>query len=308
MEIKEIEYENFGRCVRISNGIIDCVVTIEFGPRMIRFGFCDDENILYTDPARKYALRNESISAQFGKTAAFYYYGGHRLRISPENLPYAVYPDNSPVVYSILPEGVSFTPPKPKQAQIQLSFEVILADGATDIMLVHSAKNCSKDAKTCGLSPITMLKGGGTAILPQNQQNDPMQPNRSFAFWPETDIKDRRITYGNRYLIIRQEPENKTPLRLGINDIPGWAAYSVGGYAIFKHFLHNLQAVYPDSGSSCEIRLTDDFTELNSLSPIFRIEPEEGIRHVENLSLFRVETPPDFSSEDGIARFAELLK
>lgn len=308
MEIKEIEYENFGRCVRITNGIIDCVVTIEFGPRMVRFGFCDEENIFYTDAARKYALRNESMSAQFGKTAAFYLYGGHRVRVSPESFPHAVYPDNSPVVYSILPEGVSFAPPKPKQADIQLSFEVILTDGAADIMVVHSAKNCSKDAQTCGLCPITMVKGGGTAVLPQSQESGPDQPNRSFALWPETDVGDRRITYGNRYLTVRQEPGNETPLRLGINDVPGWAAYTVGNYALLKHFLHNSQAAYPDFGSSCEIRLTGDFAELCSLSPLFRIEPGEGIRHVENLSLFRLEKAPDLSSDQGIGELISLLK
>lgn len=308
MEIKEIEAENFGRCVRITNGIIECVVTIEFGPRMIRFGFCGGENVFFTDPARNYAFRSEEMTDRFGKSAVFYLYGGHRLRVSPESFPCAVYPDNSPVIYSVTQEGVSFTPPKPRQAEIELSFEVILADGATDMMVVHNAKNDSRERLTCGLCPATLLKGGGAAVLPQNPGGDPHRPNRSLTFWPGTDVRDRRIVYGNRYLTVRHEPGNEAPLRLGFNDVPGWAAYSAGGTVFAKRFLHNSQAAYPDFGSSCEARLTGGFAEIASLSPIFRIEPGEGIKHVENFSLFRLSEAPDLSSEEGIDAFAKLLE
>ncbi|NLG93629.1 MAG: hypothetical protein GX485_08810, partial [Clostridiales bacterium] len=108
VEIKEIEYENYGKCLQISNGLIDVAVTIDFGPRIVRFGFTGEPNILYNDLKRKYTVQNDKIEERFGKDAAFSYYGGHRIWLSPEKMPDTYYPDNEPVGYGILPEGVSF--------------------------------------------------------------------------------------------------------------------------------------------------------------------------------------------------------
>lgn len=38
-EIKELEFENYGNCLSVSNGMIEAVVTIDVGPRIIYFGF-----------------------------------------------------------------------------------------------------------------------------------------------------------------------------------------------------------------------------------------------------------------------------
>ena len=44
LQISEIEYAPFGRCVRISNEKIELYVTLNFGPRIIRAGFVGGEN------------------------------------------------------------------------------------------------------------------------------------------------------------------------------------------------------------------------------------------------------------------------
>ena len=49
LELKEIDFENYGKCVQLSNGVIDVVVTIDCGPRIVRFGFVGGENVLYND-------------------------------------------------------------------------------------------------------------------------------------------------------------------------------------------------------------------------------------------------------------------
>lgn len=309
MEIREIGSEAFGRCIRITNGIITCEVAVEFGPRMIWLGFSDGQNILFTDPEKKYAVQSDFTKAAFGSQAKRYLYGGHRVHLSPETLPQASYPDNAPVVYTILSEGVSFAAPLPKQEGIQLSFEVIMSDSASNLMVVHSAKNCSKEAQTFGLAATTLLKGCGTAVLPLNRDQESYLPNRFFAFWPETDVHDKRICYGNRFLTVRHDPGNRLPLRLGTNDAPGWSAYANERVILAKRFLYNPQAAYPDSGSSCEVRMTADFAELQSMSPLYRVEPGERIKHVENISLFLPDRTPDFSKEDQTEQFfAGLLE
>ena len=52
---KEIinSYENYGRCVKISNGTVEAYVTIDVGPRVIRYAFVGGENVLFNDIARR---------------------------------------------------------------------------------------------------------------------------------------------------------------------------------------------------------------------------------------------------------------
>ncbi|MDP4180992.1 MAG: hypothetical protein Q8942_07860, partial [Bacillota bacterium] len=44
--VNEIKYSNFGKCIEVSNGEVSLVVTVDFGPRIIRYGFVDGKNEL----------------------------------------------------------------------------------------------------------------------------------------------------------------------------------------------------------------------------------------------------------------------
>ncbi|XOQ44178.1 MAG: DUF1861 domain-containing protein [Clostridium sp.] len=303
MELSEIEYENFGRCIKITNGILDCIVTIECGPRIIHFGFTGEKNVFYTDLERKYKHQTENNTSVSVKNSVYYLYGGHRLQICQNH--HTDLPDNLPVVYGVQSEGVTFTPPQPKQLAIQLSFEIIMGKEASDIMVVHTAKNCSRKTMIFSLFPATVLEGGGIAVIEQNQKTQPGCPNRTINLWPETDINDSRIFYGNRFITVAQEKGNQTALRIGTNNLPGWAAYAGNNFTFVKRIVPNPQAAYPDGGSYCEVSLTEDFAELSSLSPMYEVKPGETIRHVENLALYHSGKPPVFVNEDEIAKWTE---
>ncbi len=308
IEIKEINYENYGRCLQIANGLIDVVVTIECGPRIVRFGYENEVNILYNDLERKYVNRDPSLAEQYGKDAAFYCYGGHRVWLSPERMPETYYPDNDPVVYGILPDGVSFTPARQKRNDMQLSFEVMLSEGATDIMVVHSAKNCSKEKQTCALWAITMVNGGGVEIIPQNRDGGSrILPNRLVSVWPYTDIHDERISISNKFITVSHDTNREDALKLGTNNVLGWAAYCNQGYTLVKRYVHNAQAAYPDFGCSYETYVCKDYVEMETLSPLYSIEPGEGIRHVENLSLFKTDGNCP-TNEESIDKYIASLK
>lgn len=310
MEVKEINYRNFGNCVQISNGIIDVVVTIEYGPRIIRFGFCGKENIFYEDTDRK--LKFSLINAdgeKASKKGAYFCYGGHRLLLGTENPASTMNLDNDPVVYSLLPGCVRFLQPKQKKTGLQAGIEIVMGEDASDIMVVHTAKNCSRETRECSLWPVTMVDGSGTVVLPQNTGTaDSLHPNRVLTFWPGTDIRDKRLFFGTRYLTVFRESDCESPLKIGCNNVLGWMAFVGKHYTFMKQFVHNPQAVYPDFGSSCELRVQDDFTEMQTLSPFYRIEPGQGIKYVENLSLFQTRNSVNPKDEDGIARYIQNLK
>ena len=97
IEKKEIQYENYGRCLEIKNNKVRLVVTLDFGPRIIRYSFIDGENILFEDRERVFKELNPQMEEVYGKGKPWIIYGGHRLWKSPENMPETYYPDNNPV-------------------------------------------------------------------------------------------------------------------------------------------------------------------------------------------------------------------
>ena len=143
-EIKELEFENYGNCLSVSNGMIEAVVTIDVGPRIIYFGFIGGENVLYNDLNREYRRAEPILQEHYGENAQYFAYGGHRLWTSPERMPESYYPDNKPVIYAILPESVSFTQPPQEENGLALTMEIMMSDNAKDMMVVHSAQNFSK--------------------------------------------------------------------------------------------------------------------------------------------------------------------
>ena len=309
MDLKEIDFENYGKCVQLSNGVIDLVVTIDCGPRIVRFGFIGNENILYNDLDRKFKVQNEFMDDYYSEGAACYFYGGHRLWLAPERMPESYFPDNDPVIYALLPDGVTFSSAKQKNNDVQTRLEIVMGDNTSDVMLVHSVKNFSKERQMLALWPITMVRGGGLEIIPQNRtdEDDELLPNRVLTFWPYTDPRAERLYVGNRFLTLRHDPSNGRPLKLGTNNTLGWAAYVDRTYTLIKHFVYS-DAAYPDYGSSFETYCNGDYLSMETMSPLYQIEAGGALRHVENLSLFRTYSDVHPTDEDSIQHYIENLK
>ena len=154
------------------------------------------------------------------------------------------------------------------------------------------------------------MNPGGLEIIPQNQGGSDLLPNRNLVLWPYTDLHDKRVHWGKKYITLRHDPaaEAGNCFKIGIDNLLGWAAYVNDGYAIIKRFVHNPRAAYPDFGASYETYLSKEFLEMETLSPLYHIEPGETVRHVENLSLFHTPVQPDPEDEEQLEKFiSELL-
>ena len=93
IEISKIKHEVFGNCMKMSNGIIELWITLDFGPRVIHFSRIGKENVFCED--KKMSPIGEPYEVYGGELSKLY--GGHRLWVSPEILPRCYYPDNKPV-------------------------------------------------------------------------------------------------------------------------------------------------------------------------------------------------------------------
>ena len=69
MKIEKMEYKGWPNCYRLSNNLIDLVVTTDVGPRIIRYSFPGEDNILAEMP-------DAVVKTDFGEWKPL---GGHRL-------------------------------------------------------------------------------------------------------------------------------------------------------------------------------------------------------------------------------------
>jgi len=64
-------------CYRITNKTVEAIVSTDVGPRILRYGFVDEENLLAQVP-------HLSTSTSLGEWKPW---GGHRLWVAPEHMP-----------------------------------------------------------------------------------------------------------------------------------------------------------------------------------------------------------------------------
>lgn len=270
-------YGGWANCARLSNGMVDLVVTLDVGPRMIRFGFCGGPNVFYED------------AAALGKTGGdeWRLYGGHRLWHAPERDGRTNTSDNRPVACEALDGFVRVTQPAEPQTGIQKELEVRLLPGEARAHVIHRLRNAGVWAVELAPWALSVMAGGGTAIIPlppRGTHPENLLPTGGLALWPYADMSDPRWVWGRQFILLRQR--GGPPQKIGSAGAPGWLAYANTGLLFVKTFCVLPGAVYPDMGSAAEVFTNADLLELESLGPLARLEPGAAVEHVEEWALF----------------------
>lgn len=285
-----VQYEGFGNCLEITDGKITLLVTLDFGPRIIRFSFADGENIMFEDKERVFSASCEEMDAAYGKGATWYIYGGHRLWISPENMPKTYYPDNDPVSYTLTENGAIFTPPAQKENGYQFQIEVAV-DDASQVSVTHRISNWGSRPVTLAPWGVSPLSAGGTLVAPQPTADTYTQPNRYITLWPKAKIHDRRLTWMDRYFALQQDKDNTDYFKIGMNSEHGFALYFNHGDLFMKRFHVNPEGTYSDGGMSFETYTNPLFLEVESLGELVTLNPGEHTEHTEYWSLHKAQLP-----------------
>jgi hypothetical protein len=221
--------------------------------------------------------------------------GGHRLWHAPEAIPRTYAPDNVPVRWETAAGRVTLRQAVEAGTGIEKTMTVSLAPTGTRVTVTHGLAN--RGLWDVELAPwaLTVLRGGGTAILPQEPYRshaDALLPVRPMALWAYTDLSDPRFAIGPRYIRVRTDASRTEPQKIGLGNRQGWAAYAIGGTLFVKRFPYREGASYPDYGSNCEVYTQGSFIELETLGPLARLRPGEGTEHVETWELFDAEVAP----------------
>jgi hypothetical protein len=276
MTIQGISYGGWDNCVQITNGIADLVVTTDVGPRIIRYGFAGQENEL------------GEIESTKGLTGGkeWRIYGGHRLWHSPEDESRTYEPDNFPVDWVEITNGIRTVQSVERGTGIKKEMEIHLSPESSRVKVLHRLTNSGLWTIELSVWSISAMATGGTEIIPISGKNTGLLPDRLMALWPYTKLNDSRVTFGDRYIILQQSPDQAQPFKLGTSNEHGWAAYFNHNHLFVKYYNHYQNARYPDFGASYETYVNDFMLEMETLSPLVLLERGAHADHEETWELF----------------------
>ncbi len=300
-------YKDYGKVLCISNGTVEAYVTVDIGPRIIRYGKVGGQNFMRDNRNAFDPKDDTAFTDYFGKGKRWENLGGHRIWTSPESYPETYYPDGDPVQYQLTDTGAVFTPNSETENGFAKQLEIRMAEAGTDMEVEMRIQNISEQSKTFSIWGLTVSAQGGDLIVPLNTNDTGLLSNRHIAVWPYTDLRDPRITFGNRYVTVHQDRTATTPLKLGFDLNGGTVYYVLNGEIFRKQFPTEHPKDYPDGGCSFETYTNNEFIEVESLSPLKSVAAGETVSLCEKWSLLDPAKSADFSSDDSIADFLSDL-
>ena len=280
VKIEKVRYFNQPNCYRLSNGTVEVIVTTDIGPRVIRYSFLNADNIFGEVP-------ETSVKTELGEWKPW---GGHRLWTAPEAMPRSYSPDNTPIEYKI--EGgnsIRLTQAVEPKTGIQKEMTVTLNPTGTGVSVHHRLINRNLWAIDVSPWAMTIMRSGGTAILPQEpyrSHDDYLLPARPVVFWHYTKLTDPRWTFGDKYIRLKVVEQMAESQKVGIANKQGWAAYHHGTTLFVKRFPYQEGANYPDYGSNNEVYTAGSFVEVETLGMIHHLEAGASAEHTERWYLF----------------------
>lgn len=297
VEVTVVPYGGWEHNARISNGEVEAIVTLDVGPRILRYGFVGKANAFWENAAELGGSGEKTFHAR----------GGHRLWHAPELPRRTYYPDNAPVDWKEIANGIVVTAPVEQPSAVQCSMELVMDSETGGLIVVHRVTNR-------GIWPVQLASWGLTAMPPEGLEIIPLPPKRPhpdallpqapLVMWPYTDMSDERWTWGRDFVLLRQDPA-KGPNKIGLTHSEGWAAYLKDGLLFVKSVPYEEGAVYPDMNCNYETFTNEAMLEMETLSPLRTLEPGETCAHTERWLLFD-DVPAVAAEADAAAHVAPL--
>ncbi|HMI66956.1 MAG TPA: hypothetical protein VK517_13000 [Cyclobacteriaceae bacterium] len=288
---EKINYCGWPNCIRLFNDEIELVVTTDIGPRIVRVGFINKQNLFYLEPEQR------------GKTGGdeWRIYGGHRLWLAPEAMPQSYSPDNEKVEFEVQDNYIKVMQSKEAITGIVKEMEITLSPHQNKVTVLHRLINQNlRDVEVAAWS-ISVLAQGGRAIVPQEpygEGDDFLLPARPMALWQFTKMNDPRWSWGAKYIQAKQDPSAPSEQKIGVLNKQGWTAYSLNGDVLLKKFDFRPDAVYPDFGCNNEIYINGHFLEIETLGPLTKLAPGAAVEHTEHWLLTKAEVDETEESID----------
>ncbi len=222
--------------------------------------------------------------------------GGHRFWVAPETWDTCYHADVQGAHASAAGHRVTLERAGDPPLNLHKELLVELQENEPVVRLTHLLRNDAQSPITCALWGITMLKPGGTAVLPLLQGtngSDGLTPDRAITLWPYTHLGDARLELSDEVIFIHTA-QGDTPFKVGARIPAGWLAYLHEGVCFVKKANFDPAEQYPDFGSNLEVYTNGTFIELETLSGLHTLHPGVSARHVEEWRMF----PHDGTARD----------
>ncbi len=290
MQIQKVPFEGWQHNAVIGNEHAELIVTLDVGPRVISYKTPGGENVFKTYPEQMGGSGESEWMIR----------GGHRLWIAPEgDVSYAL--DNSPVIHELLPNGIRLDTPPAAPWGLRKLLTVTLDEASSRVTVRHQAINEGERPLEIATWGLSVLAPGGLEIIPQPELGEhprDLLPHRLIVPWDYTDMTDARWRFGSEFITLRQTHDGG-PTKLGLAHREKWVAYLNGENLFVKAFAYEEGAPYTDFGCNFETFTNSTMLEMESLSPMRKLEPGQSVEHTEQWYLVgNVSEPASLQDQD----------
>ncbi|PJF42607.1 MAG: hypothetical protein CUN55_09815 [Phototrophicales bacterium] len=272
VNISEINYLGWPKSVKLSNNVLELVITTAVGPRIIHFSHLEGENLFMVDP--------QTAGIQGGDT--FRLYGGHRLWRAPEDREQTYFPDNKPITFSPTVNGGRFVAPIEPTTHLQKEIEIALED-ENSVVITHRITNYAPYPQELAAWALSVMRPDGVAVLPLPDllsHDEHLLPTQTFILWGYTNLADPRWRFHTGCLYLWQDEKATSPQKIGFSNGRGWIAYCHSFGTFVKQYLIE-DKIYPDLGAVTEVFTDHRMLELETLSPLVSLESGDTVQHLE---------------------------
>lgn len=295
MKTESISHHGWPNTQRIFNNDVELIVTTDVGPRILSYRHHASESVF------------KVFESQLGSSgeSEWQIRGGHRLWLAPEDKALSYHADNHPANYrhdessrELLVESLQTHP-----QDIRKTLGILLADQGSRVTLRHTATNLGRTPITLATWALSVMQPGGLEIIPQpplGEHPRDLLPNRGMVLWPYTDLSDPRITFGQKFWLVRQS-DGYPPTKFGLAHRTKWIAYVLNDNLFIKTFDFENGTNYPDGGCNFETFTNAEMLEIESLGPLVTLAPDQSTTHFENWYLFHLKETAQIESEEALA-------
>ena len=298
--IEKVSYGGWPNCYRLTNGRIELIVTTDVGPRVIRYGFVDSQNMFAELPEQMGGKGEKKWMAR----------GGHRLWCAPELIPDSYALDNEPVSAIVNDDRITLLQPVEPETGLQKEMTLELLPTG-EVKVTHRLENISGQTRLLAPWALTqMAKGGvGIAAFPtRGGHSEQLQPTNPLVMWAYTDFSDPRWLLTKHYLVLKQNANISAPQKAGFFNEHTRAAYLLGTDLFVKRYEANPAVPYPDFHCSFEMFTNSEFLELETLGPLVDLMSGFSASLVETWSLHRDVHVPELNENELHLAILPLLR
>lgn len=260
---------------------MDIIITLDMGPRIIRYGFVDNDNVFYESTDYHDARERDE----------WHIIGGHRLWHSPEKHPRTWLADWSAINYSIKDNRITIYQNTEDWVQVDKEMEITIGDNH-QVRIKHIIRNRNAWEIELSAWALTAVAPGGVLVVKlPDRRNDfayGFDEGRIVSLWSYANMQDPRVVWGDDYITLLQDDRASNPFKFGISNREGWAAYLNKQQLFVKEHKHDIKSIYPDGNVSFESYTDGNMLEMETLSPLVKLKEDETVEHIELWSLYEI--------------------